>query len=847
MKMLYTMKLILTLSCVLLSTIFAESNEDWLQFKKDFRHSGDVAERSVSTPLGLMGAVGLSDAIFTGPVVSEGRIYVVDGSGAAFCIDVETFDIVWKFQSRGGKANCNNISSPLLTGKYLHFGTTAGSYYVLNTLTGDVVREIRCGDPIFSTPVAHENRVYFATLGSRIYALKADGTKCWEWDFVKEELGFAGNRWDGEEWNEHSGRATWEKQFCCSRNIAHDGKMLVVPAGGLVIWLEDMGDKAELRGKFLGGPRESPSTLGLSIGQGGEVYRQWTRRDNGGRVEVLKLREGEVEADWVRGTETSYKGEGSIGFGSVSVRGGDVYRCRPEEGFGFCLHRKDEAVKYLGGYPSISSPILLKESAVFGGLDGSLYVVPLSGEGETWSFKTPFGMPITAPAAVCDGKIYFGCEDGYLYVLGPESGTRKKLKDLKLWKVRSKLRGKYAGSEYDWYTNFGNFANTNQNEQGVEPPFEMKWVRRYEGTVKHFSVCGEGRMYTHTAEGQIFAVEQETGRQLWRRYFPGVHVSYTAPLYYEGRLYIPQAGLKKCRLRCLDAATGELIWEAPFTGSPSWNRQLPPIIYKNLVIYQFSTGEYTAEGWLFEHQSTFGFPEGQRPLVRAWDKDTGKEAWTKDFSEYGSGGDDAGMCLMDGVLYYSCYFGDKNAQGVTAAIEPATGDVIWTTTDYATHAGCTVSGGDGRIYLGGYNPVEDDINRVWCLDAKDGSLVWKSEPVLGAIHVITIGNDFLFTHVQYRHGYLIDKEDGKILGDLTKGYRCTRFTLSEPYLFGANMNIHDLSQKGKLIYAGPAIDVLQCVGGFVSNGRIFYTTNGGGLQSCLLYGREAGAYQTPRN
>ena len=74
-----------------------------------------------------------------------------------------------------------------------------------------------------------------------------------------------------------------------------------------------------------------------------------------------------------------------------------------------------------------------------------------------------------------------------------------------------------------------------------------------------------------------------------------------------------------------------------------------------------------------------------------------------------------------------------------------------------------------------------------------------------------------------------------------KGYRCTRFTLSEPYLLGANMNIHDLSQAGQLIYAGPTLDVLECVGGFVSNGRLFYTTNGGGLQSCLAYGPQAAA------
>ena len=58
-------------------------------------------------------------------------------------------------------------------------------------------------------------------------------------------------------------------------------------------------------------------------------------------------------------------------------------------------------------------------------------------------------------------------------------------------------------------------------------------------------------MYTHTAEGQIFAVEQETGRLLWREYFPGVHICYTSPLYVKERLLVPQAGLDKCRLRTM--------------------------------------------------------------------------------------------------------------------------------------------------------------------------------------------------------------------------------------------------------------------------------------------------------
>ena len=226
---------------------------------------------------------------------------------------------------------------------------------------------------------------------------------------------------------------------------------------------------------------------------------------------------------------------------------------------------------------------------MYGGLDGRLYVVPLSG-GPAWSFRTGFGKAISAPAAVCDGRVYFGCEDGYLYVLGPDGKAPLPSKDLRKVGDSQPPGNEVHRSKYDWFTNFGHWDNTNANDQALAPPFRMKWIRRYEGTVKHFSTCGGGRMYTHTAEGQIFAVEQDTGRLLWRQYFPGVHISYTTPLYYKERLLVPQAGFVRWRLRCLDAATGKLLWEAPFSGSPSWNRQLPPVVVGNLAMYASARG-----------------------------------------------------------------------------------------------------------------------------------------------------------------------------------------------------------------------------------------------------------------
>lgn len=832
--------------CIFLGVRSAPSwaADEWLQLKFDARRSGDAANRAIAAPLGLLANVPLSDAVFTAPVVAGGKIFVVDGSGVVWAIDAADFHVVWRFATPGGPANCNNVASPAIAGRYLHVGTMGGRYYVFDASNGTLVKEIPCGEPILSAPVVGGDRVYFATLGSKVYAIEPDGRAVWTWDYVVERLKFSGNRWSGSDWCRLRGQVTWRDQFCCVRDLALHGKTLVLPAGGAVVWLEDLGDRAQERGVYLGN-RESPATLGLSLGADGTVYRQWTQRDNCGSVETLRWKDGKLEVGMVSGTETAYDKPGLMSFSSVSFRGSDVFRCRPEDGLGLCRHRAGQAAERMGAAASIAAPILAKDAVVFGDLLGSLHVVPLS-DGKPWSFRTFQGKAISSPVAVCDGRIYFAGEDGYLYILGPDGKAPLPTKDLQLDRLRgpkteasadarkaSDLAG--GGPAANWFTSFGNWANTNVASTTIRPPLKLGWIRRYEGTVKHFSVCGDGRMYTHTAEGQVFAVDQTTGRLLWRRYFPGVHVSYTSPLFIDGKLLVPQAGLKQCRLRCLEAATGKLLWETPFSGSPSWNRQAPPLIHKNLVIYAFSTGSYRPENWLFEHQSTFGFPADQKPLLRAWDLATGKEVWTRDFSQYGSGGDDAGICMMGDTVYYSCYFGNKPVSGITAAVAPESGQIKWISTKHSLHAGCTLSASAGRLYLGGYNPVDGDKNVVWCLDARDGSLVWKSEPVLGAIHVVTVMQNALFVHAQYRNGCLLDKQTGRILSTLAKGYRCTRFTACEPYLIGSNFDLFDLSSSSAhLVSSGPQFDVLMCVGAFASDGRLFLTTNGSGLQASMV-------------
>ena len=240
--MFWATQLLRTPFLVLVATSFAAAGEDWLQYQGDARHSGDAPDREVRLPLGLLAAVPLSDSILTSPVIAGDHLYAVDAAGVAYCIDTRTFEVVWKYATPGGAANCNNVSSPAIAGAYLHFGTVTGRYYVLDRLTGRVVQEIACGDPIFSAPVVSEGRVYFATLGARVYAVEEDGTAAWNWDFVGELMDFTGDRWSGAAWQQHKdGRVTWRDHFCSSRDLAAFGRIVVIPAGGRTVFLEDTG------------------------------------------------------------------------------------------------------------------------------------------------------------------------------------------------------------------------------------------------------------------------------------------------------------------------------------------------------------------------------------------------------------------------------------------------------------------------------------------------------------------------------------------------------------------------------------------------------------------------------
>ena len=61
---------------------------DWPQLQGNALRSGDVPDVTLKVNLGLEAAVPLTDAIQAAPVVKQGVVYVVDGSGVVHAMDI---------------------------------------------------------------------------------------------------------------------------------------------------------------------------------------------------------------------------------------------------------------------------------------------------------------------------------------------------------------------------------------------------------------------------------------------------------------------------------------------------------------------------------------------------------------------------------------------------------------------------------------------------------------------------------------------------------------------------------------------------------------------------------------
>lgn len=557
-----------------LATIAAFTSQaaDWPQFMRNAKKTGDAPDEHLDMPLNLLAQIQLDDAILTSPVVVGGQVYVVDQMGAAYRIDPNKKEIVWKSAPEGGVTFGTNTSSPCVADGKVFYGTIAGNLHILNARNGDRVKTIAYGWPIMSAITLANDSIYFLTLDGVVHCMDLFGDTRWKWD----NYGTQGRSREAAAKNTRDdGKST---AYFATNPVAVSGTKVVVAVADDLLCLKDKGIKTELAWKLFSPVGGVYVTRGAAI-SGDYVYLPTPGKDGNGRIARFSLENGAsdngkkiVSDQWaaldsaaVRG-ETMYFNRGTFGMTAYDLGTG---------GPRWTSFSKDPG----SITPAISAPALSKDHCLYTTLFGELIAVPLSSRGKgldslgtsVFRFGTPGSATTTSSPAISNGRVYFGSDDGCLYILGNGKAVDPVKSQVAVHKSKSKatVAGKRS---YGWPSAYGGPANNNFiDDASFKPPFKLKYAVRNYGQFKHPVCATEQDIYYVTLGGFVVCREQETGRTRWRRKMPDQVWTRSSVLCADGKVFVsrmlslryPKLPGQPNTLYCLDGETGEVLWEKP--------------------------------------------------------------------------------------------------------------------------------------------------------------------------------------------------------------------------------------------------------------------------------------------
>ena len=316
--------------------------------------------------------------------------------------------------------------------------------------------------------------------------------------------------------------------------------------------------------------------------------------------------------------------------------------------------------------PFASSHVLTKSHLLATTLRGEMIAFDINAKpgAKPFRFQTPNGKGIGAAPVIVYGQVYFGCDDGNFYILGPD-GNRKPMRDeaSDIHQPRSKAT---TGKATTWPSTGGNPGNTSfVNDANVKPPLRVRWATRGFGHFLAPCIATEHDLISVTFGGIITCQEQATGRLRWRRQMPGPEWGTASGLLaVDGRLYIPRPtfGRMEGAFHCLDIRDGQSLWSADIGGRYIWERAAPVVAQGKIA---FGTGQK-------------GTPPGTR--IQAWDAVTGKPAWHVELNVAGNRAGSIAGCTDGKIMYFTAGAGEwqwkqegDKKRGEIVAIDAASG------------------------------------------------------------------------------------------------------------------------------------------------------------------------------
>ena len=822
----------LLLSLFLAAAAPAAAAADWPQFMRTSEHTGDAADEELKLPLGLVAQVKLDDAVMTSPAVVGGLAYVVDQMGTAYCVDPKAGRIVWKASPDGdpstgsgqGRAMGSNTSSPAVAKGRMYYGTTAGTFHVLDCRDGKVVKTVAVGSPIISSPTFANDSVYFQALDAVVRCLDLDGNEKWNWDHYKRyqeppEVTKA-------EASKRGHPGSYDRPHYGGGEVAVSGTKVVTSTGWDVFCLEDKGSSAGLVWcRRCPSGRDGAAPMSSSI-SGEWVYTAGMGADGCLGLMRFALKDGTNAPVGATGIPPAWTMPAARGSAVVTR---DCGYCRDSLFLYDC-----DAKKSLAGWrdekaatPVASSQALAGDRLVITTLDGDLILAPIGAKpGEKpVRIATPNGRGIGSSPAVAGGAVYFGCDDGCLYVYGP-NGALAPRKDEKssIAEPRSKV-APATGKSYGWTSTGADAANTSfVDDPGLRPPLKVRWATRGFGHFKTPCVAtAGGDVISITLQRTVTCQEQATGRMRWRMRLPLRNEEWgrsTGLLAADGRLYVPCPWPKGGKLVCVEIASGGVLWSADLGDKGIWDRASPVLAAGRVAL---------------------GVSRQGASRVDAWDARTGAPAWSVELDVNPALAPNG--CASGDVMYFTAGAqkwgwkaqGDRQ-RGQTLAIDAKDGKVLWRTNELFATCAPALFGGD-KLFLIEFG--DGPMCGVRAVSARDGSLVWRGGRS-GASR-ISLGADYAALRGYGGGGEKVSLADGKGCAGLAKGgqlggdtHACGAVGLTPNCSFAitvGGLNVRD-AKTGELLWLSPGFAPRGCVNPALANGRVFWPSAASGVIFC---------------
>jgi outer membrane protein assembly factor BamB len=293
----------------------------------------------------------------------------------------------------------------------------------------------------------------------------------------------------------------------------------------------------------------------------------------------------------------------------------------------------------------------------------------------------------------------------------------------------------------------------------------------------------------------------------------------------NGKLYVarPQFHGTEGALLCLDLRKGRELWRVEVGGRYIWERSSPVI----------------AGGVIAFGSTAAGQPKGT--VIRAWNAETGKPAWTVELNVAGERSGSIGGCSDGKTMFFTAgaqewlwkQEGDKQ-RGETVAIDAATGNVRWRSNE---------NFGTTYPVLAGDKLLLNEHGKVVMVDPEDCSVRWtRKDPYQSKL---SVADDLIVMRGYGGHGVKVRLEDGKDypgcreIGGAT--HACSSVALTPKYAFAitvGGLNVREVT-NGELLWRSPGFAPRGCVNPILSNGRVFWPSAASGLIFCWEPARES--------